>query len=171
MPALLLGVLVRVLGHPLVQPGGRPRDHACLAQQPRHRLRGLRPHRQPVPAAVARGRVAAGGQRVGGRWTQWMGQRQRWAHQRPLAVGSRWEKRVLPKRHGRHSMRARPHCSQCRTQLAAPATVACCAPQPHPPPLGPSAHSLYPLNVQAKLLVAILACKQQKFCVEKAVVR
>ena len=49
---LLFGILVWLLDCSLVQAGGRARDDARLAQQPRHGGRGLRPHRQPVLDAL-----------------------------------------------------------------------------------------------------------------------
>lgn len=47
-PCSLLLVLVGVLDSALVQPWRRLRDHTRLPQQPRHRCRRLRAHRQPV---------------------------------------------------------------------------------------------------------------------------
>lgn len=50
---LLLLVFVWVLHNPSPESLRRLGDDASLAQKPRHRLRGLRPHRQPIPAAAA----------------------------------------------------------------------------------------------------------------------
>lgn len=132
-PSLL--VLVRIFDLPLVQPRRRLGDDPRLAQQARHRVRWLRSHRQPIP----RGQGAIG---QGARCGIMLAREQRsQAHRSALRCtrGGRIPSEFQPRQRRRWQRLHRLRQHGCKA----------------------GSSSLYPLDVQRKLFVAVLACKSR----------